>query len=248
MKIYFVCSDIHGFYLELKDALKNAGFDEKDKNHFFILCGDAFDRGPQDIDVFNFLSYLANENRLIYIRGNHEDLLFDCVKCIEKKEIIPYYHLNNGTLDTISQFTDTNIYDYITGCYDINDALSKLHPLLDFIENNSVDYAEIDNYIFVHGWIPVNVDDIGKATKKDWENARWTNGMKAWSLGYKYDNKIIVCGHWHASYGNANLHFDGSEFGDSANYNTFIDSGIIALDACTAISHKINIFKFFSEN
>lgn len=40
MSLYFVTSDIHGFYNELQTALNGAGFDPNNENHIFISCGD----------------------------------------------------------------------------------------------------------------------------------------------------------------------------------------------------------------
>ena len=52
--------------------------------------------------------------------------------------------------------------------------------------------------------------------------------------------QTIVCGHWHCSYGHHIV--DGTpEFGDGANFNPFYADGIIAIDACTAASHKVNV-------
>ena len=73
--------------------------------------------------------------------------------------------------------------------------------------------------------------------------------MEAWHQGVKVDGKTIVCGHWHASFGHSKFHGDGVEFPNErstnpehrrANFDPFVDDGIIALDACTAYSHKVN--------
>lgn len=58
------------------------------------------------------------------------------------------------------------------------------------------------------------------------------------------ENKTIVCGHWHTSFGNYNYHHKGSgEFEEDSDFGIFEDKGIIALDACTAFSKKVNILK-----
>ena len=51
---YFIVSDIHSFYVELKSALDKAGFNKRNKDHTLIVCGDIFDRGlclPSDIKM-----------------------------------------------------------------------------------------------------------------------------------------------------------------------------------------------------
>ena len=55
------------------------------------------------------------------------------------------------------------------------------------------------------------------------------------------EEKTIVCGHWHASYGHAQYEQKGSEFGEDADFSAYYGKGIIALDACTALSHKVNV-------
>ena len=63
---------------------------------------------------------------------------------------------------------------------------------------------------------------------------------------YRYEiyepNKTIVCGHWHCS---ALWHEQNpdeyEEFGDKANFEPFITKNMIAIDACTTYSQKVNV-------
>ena len=73
-----------------------------------------------------------------------------------------------------------------------------------------------------------------------WERARWINGMLAASKGVVEPNKTIVCGHWHCSYGHAKLEGNGIEFDSDADFSPYYGNGVIALDACTAFSGKVN--------
>ena len=95
---YFIVSDIHSFYTELKNALKNAGFDKKNKNHTLIVCGDIFDRGPETVEVYKFLSSIPKK-RCILINGNHEYLYFELLK----KSFPDDYDYSNHTVDTFCQ-------------------------------------------------------------------------------------------------------------------------------------------------
>jgi hypothetical protein len=88
--------------------------------------------------------------------------------------------------------------------------------------------------------------DWRNADRSEWKYARWYNGIEAAFQGVIEPKKTIVCGHWHASYGHArrrNTH----AFGEDADHSTFFDKGIIALDACTAISKKVNCVKLTDE-
>lgn len=247
---YFVTSDIHSFYDAMITALTNQGFDKENSEHCLIVCGDLFDRGPDTRKVFEFVSDLSKRNRLIYIAGNHEELLFDCINEIYGGRGISSHHMTNGTFDTIVQFTGLNKYELTWGI-DIGTFREKINPLISFIEDKCVDCCEIGEYVCVHGWIPFNpfsgrVDENWR--DGDWSAARWFNGMSAWHKGARLENKTIVCGHWHASWGHSHLHRDRKEFPQKnridwqKSFEPFIDNGIIALDACTAYTGFCNCF------
>ena len=111
-----------------------------------------------------------------------------------------------------------------------------------------VDYYETAHYVFVHGWIPCiqerdgsysHRSDWREATPEEWRRARWCNGMDAAQACT--EEKTILCGHWHCSYGHATYEHKGSEFGPDADFSPYYGPGVIALDACTAYSGKINI-------
>lgn len=252
MKKYFVVSDIHSFYTELKKELYKKGFRVNNKEHILILCGDAFDRSSEAVKMYKFLKKLNNQNRLIYIRGNHEDLLFDCVRELKENDgVASSHHYHNRTVDTVVQFMNENL----------------LEEVLEFIDKNTVDYYETKNYIFVHGWIPYiepknkNKFDFlpryntnwREASKEEWEKARWANGMELSNLNILEPNKIIVCGHWHCSWGNHLLNSNIEEFPKDSkkikeSFKPYVNKGIIAIDACTAWTHKVNVLVINEED
>lgn len=91
---YFVITDIHSFFDEMIDTLRKAGFDKDNSNHTLVSCGDLLDRGDKSLETLQFINSLP---RKILVRGNHEDLLEEC---IARKEF--YQHdLHNGTLKTV---------------------------------------------------------------------------------------------------------------------------------------------------
>ncbi len=47
--------------------------------------------------------------------------------------------------------------------------------------------------------------------------------------------------HWHASLGHAKYECRGSEHGEDADYSPYYGDGIIAMDACTARSRRVNV-------
>ncbi len=245
MKTYFVTSDIHSFYTEFKKELWKQGFDTNNKDHILIVCGDLFDRGKEAKKLLDFLYALSLVNRLILIKGNHEYLFDKCLEQLKDYKTIDFCHYTNGTLDTIAQLSNTNINDLIYGDYtyrNLRKSLDKYYKLI----NTCYNYYELDDYIFVHGWIPHirDYETLKTIDKEEWERSSWSNGMQEWNNGWRLEYKTIVCGHWHTSFGNYHYHNKGSgEFETDSNFGIFKDNGIIALDACTSFSKKVNILK-----
>ena len=116
-----------------------------------------------------------------------------------------------------------------------------------------LNYYETKNYIFVHGWIPSIANGTGGNASffqynPEWRNddaagwyfARWYNGMLAAHQGVIEPGKTIVCGHWHTSFGHSKYEGKGEEFGKDEDFSPYYADGIIALDACTVHSRKVN--------
>ena len=249
---YFVVADVHGFYPELQEALDRAGFDSHNPEHIFVSLGDLFDRCDYPIECLKFVLHLPKE-RCVLIRGNHEDLMEAAIA----RGDFRYHDWHNGTVMTALSLCA----DPALPTSEVLESVSENELYRSYIER-TIPYYETKHYIFVHGWIPcrVSYDKHGKEIytkqknwrKGDWEKARWFNGMELWHQGIKFAHKTILCGHWHTSYGHSKFHNDGVEFIDryadpetpnnTANYSPFVDLGIVALDACTAVSHSINCF------
>lgn len=243
----FVMSDIHSYHFSMMQALYKNGFDHDDPNHHLVICGDLFDRGPDAVKTFEFVKEMAEAGRLTYIRGNHEDLLFDCVEEIAKGAV-SQHHISNGTFDTVLQFTGGNYYDLRYGFAD-RGWYDNIRPLLDFIAENAFDHAIAGDYVFVHGWVPCTsggLDENWNSPDANWDGSRWINGMEAWAKGYRPEGKTVVCGHWHCSWGWSHLRLERKEFPKKhqedwrESFEPFIDDGIIALDACTAYTGFCN--------
>lgn len=233
---YFVSGDIHGFYDEWQNALKDKDFDLNNPEHKIILCGDLFDRGSQPKEIIDFV--LKHKDKVILIRGNHEDLMEQMIE----RNSSDYGDLCNGTAQTI-----VDLYpEWQISEFDLKKIAKKtrLQEVLDMC----VDYYETTHYIFVHGWIPIIENcylydsNWRTARKERWEKARWANPVEMFRYEIYEPNKTIVCGHWHCSalWHEQNLD-EYEEFGDKANFEPFITKNMIAIDACTAYSKKINV-------
>lgn len=118
-----------------------------------------------------------------------------------------------------------------------------------------LDYYETRRYVFTHGWVPCIQTANGAyrlypdwrgAGKKAWKQARWINGMDAAQTA-AVPGKTVVCGHCPASYGHATMEKKGSMLGSDADFSPYYGTGVIAVDACTAISGRINVLVFEDE-
>lgn len=244
---YYVTADIHGFLSLFRRALEESGYYEDTDEKKLIICGDLFDRGEEAEELQDYILDLMEKNEVILVKGNHEDCFCDLVTTDAG---LPYrHHVHNGTFQTALDLTG---YDtVIAGIrhYDFAEAGRKT-PYYTRIIPSMIDYYETDHYIFVHGWIPCykykdgtfkKRSDWRDAGREEWEMARWVNGMDAAKAGLTEEGKTIVCGHWHCSYGHSEFEGVGSEFGPDADFSPYYAQGIIALDACTAHSGRVNV-------
>lgn len=249
---YYVAADIHGFFDELITALDEKGFFTDPEPHKLIICGDLFDRGSQAVELQNFILDLLAEDSVILIRGNHEDLALDLLNGWMRRSYLQYHHYTNGTISTILQLTQANQDDL----YRIPDHVGReflQSPYVQTIIPAMRNCFETPHYIFVHGWIPctvvdhspyqidyIYIEDWRNANKKAWDRARWINGMEAAHGGVVEPGKTIVCGHWHCSFGHAHYERKGGEFEHNPDFTPYYGDGVIALDACTVRSGKVN--------
>ena len=244
---YYVTADIHGFFTPFRDALEAAGYYQDDGEKKIVICGDLFDRGAEAKKMQDFAQEMLNSNQIILIRGNHEDLFCELVT---KDKGLPYnHHVHNGTYQTALDLTDYDIGMAGVRHFDFAEA-ARNTPYYREIIPTMLDYYETEHYVFVHGWIPCYPegrfrfgmsDDWRNSNLPQWTAALWVNGIDAVNAGVIVENKTVVCGHWHCSYGHSRYEQKCSEFGPDADFTPYYAPGIIALDACTAHSGKVNV-------
>ncbi len=256
---YYVVADIHGFFSELRKALLYAGFFADSEPHMLIVCGDMLDRGKETLEMQAFMMELLEKGELIFIRGNHEDLLECMLEDIEYNlwdfAMGTSYHMRNGTWDTALTLAGMKNSEALTYYRDLI-FKTRSSPFYKELMRASKDYFETEHYIFVHGWIPAKSEPASiwtprvknfsydenwrNASKTAWFEARWQNGMNlAKRFGVTEPGKTIVCGHFHCSWGHAK-EGRGEEWGENAIFEPYFADGIIALDACTSYSGKVN--------
>jgi len=279
---YFVVSDIHSFGNILEKTLKKCGFNKRDKNHTLIVCGDIFDRGLDTIKVYNYLKSIPKK-RCILIRGNHESLYFSLLN-----KYYPESHdFSNGTVSTFVQIAGYDLdvqydlrygYHMSYGSYfeyehidpeckdkwrDIKKKVKESEITKWLQSKQWINYYELDNYIFVHSFIPLKFHEEDyrgfnedyciyygwvqafeekpnwrESTNEEWDKATWGCAYTFFDAGLfnqeKVKNKILVCGHYKCSA--FNEHYLNIETDD-----IYYGKNLIAIDATTALSNKINV-------
>lgn len=129
--------DIHGCADALTSLLDEISPTAHDT---IVLLGDVIDRGPNSRDVIDTLMSLSSTCQLVFVQGNHEEMLLDS---IENPEKLPRW-LRNGGTNTLAAY----------GC----DSPSKLpQSHIDFIRS-SIPYCETEDHIFVHAGYVENLD------------------------------------------------------------------------------------------
>ncbi len=230
-KKLFVVSDIHGHYTLLKEALANAGFDNKNENHLLICCGDYFDRGNENVEVLKFFERL---NHKVLLRGNHEDLLLEL---LNTGKIQPHNYIN-GTMATIENFFGKHCVNPIDDTIDFSGKTGTVTRICEFIKE-TIDYFETQNYVFVHGWIPIDSDTVqqrAEISKELWGRSRW----QKWTSNYfnepPLEDKTLVCGHVPTFRA---IKFDENRSPNDA--SIFYGNGLIAIDAGTYDMRQVNV-------
>lgn len=268
-KVYknFVFSDVHGNYDALIKSLLDAGYDDNNPTHRLISIGDAFDRGPQSLDIYRLLS----RTRSIAIKGNHDEFFQEFLEKGSDGEFVLFNILHNGLGETIKSF----------GRLD-DDFFKVFKPEdLDRIRDNILNtygglrrdiqkmplYFETKNFIFCHAGINGKLSDW-RDTPKDF--MLWD--ITQTHLPCQNTNKFVVIGHHHVDQVAENaistgIDFDkmtqsngrvsyrvGNEkktiasFGNQDKFAPIRIGNKIAIDGCVSLSNKVNVLVIEDED
>lgn len=234
---YFITSDIHGYYSVLIKELNKQGFD-KNKDTLITL-GDNFDRGPENWEMYNFLSTLPN---VILVRGNHEDCLLELIN-----RGFPLSHdFHNKTVDTLGDVMEK---------YNVKISWNNFEKMIStafykwLTSDKWVDKVEFNNLVLTHATIPNNIF-------KSFKQSRWADPTIN-----RVPNKILVCGHWFAYLARRDYNKDMNKddetdlyYGINLPENTlryfyepYFDKNLIMIDACTPATKRCNILIYDDE-
>jgi serine/threonine protein phosphatase 1 len=131
--MYYLVGDIHGEYTKLLGLMDKIFKDFNANTDQFIFLGDYIDRGSDSYNVVRYLSQLSLSYHTTFLRGNHEQMLYDVLNNGDSLD----QYLYNGGQSTIDS------YKKQTGEFFLPDSHKKIifTPLY---------YLETDSFIAVH--------------------------------------------------------------------------------------------------
>lgn len=163
----FAIGDIHGCRTALTTLCDSLDLQPDD---LLIVLGDIIDRGPDSRGVIEDLLELQDSCRLVFIRGNHEEMMLDA---FHSREIFQRWMMFGGreTMDSYQRKLEN---------------IPQSHR--DFLAG-SCDYYETSTEIYVHANLEPGVS-LDKQTPK-W--LRWQH-LTGWEYPHESGRRVI-CGH-----------------------------------------------------
>ena len=175
----YACADLHGCrwaWEKIKRVLK--------PNDTLYFLGDAIDRGTAGWQI---MKELLADPRVIYIKGNHEDLMLQAIGNINPQTFDPdaYYQdnamyawfSNGGTSTYLAMSKDEDRFNVINQV--------KQLPFIAVYHNNNNEYV----YLTHAG---CNIHNIPKLTEFDAMWDRFHYRLNRWDGDY---NEVVVHGH-----------------------------------------------------
>ena len=124
-----VIGDIHGGFKALKQLLETA---KLPKNSKYIFVGDYVDGWSESSEVVSYLIDFSAENNCIFLRGNHDELLYN------------YLKFNDENPAWLSQGGESSIKSY----KNISEEEKQKH--IQFFENLMNFHIDSENRLYVH--------------------------------------------------------------------------------------------------
>lgn len=124
-----VIGDIHGGLKALEQVIEKANLPSDSR---YIFVGDYVDGWSQSAEVVSFLLKFSQENKCVFIRGNHDDLLY---RYLSTGESNPMW-LSQGGNSSIESYSQLS--------------KSELEIHLQFFQNLDNYYIDPENRLFVH--------------------------------------------------------------------------------------------------
>ena len=252
---YFITSDEHGCYDEMKIAELKEKYDENNPNHHRVSLGDFSDRGSQTKELYLYYKRLCDEGKATVLLGNHglflqgflegDDQSFNFLRNGLRESIYSFLGSDGETFERWCLFNETeacseSYYEWsVYARKTINKKYPELLPWLKSLPR----YIETKNYIGVHGAIDTRVPDWHhphciRHNLIDWDALDFNDGS---FFGESICNteKTVIIGH----FGTSTLRKMYEIYGDKDPFGILyrVDGRVIAIDATTNYSGKVNM-------
>ena len=173
MEKIFVIGDIHGCFDKLHALMSQLEINSSTDTLIFL--GDYIDRGPQSMEVVDYLLHLSQKGlKTVFLKGNHEAMLLDYLN--GKNKLTFLVNGGSATLDNYMQNMNRSS----------NSIIPSSH--IDFFQSLHL-YYETDAYIFVHAGLAPGIP-LNQQREMDllWIRERFINAT--------YDfGKTVLFGH-----------------------------------------------------
>jgi serine/threonine protein phosphatase 1 len=170
MSKIFAIGDIHGCKYHLDRMM--AMLDINSENDTLIFIGDYIDRGPDSKGVVDTLLDIKKRiKNAVFLKGNHEQMLLDCINRGEKK---PF--MDNGGMKTLSSYDTNEFFPMLPSSH------------IEFF-NTLKTWHMTDGYIFVHAGLRPGIP----LERQDTEDLIWIR--EAFIHSPHNFGKIVVFGH-----------------------------------------------------
>ncbi len=162
--------DIHGCDAALTTLLRALSIAKSDT---VVVLGDAIDRGPGSKQVVERLLRLARECRLIFILGNHEEMLLDSLTEVSDRSAVLAW-LQYGGAETLQSYG--------------GDPENIPVEHVEFFRS-AVNFLQTDRDIFIHA-------NLEPGVPLDQQQVEWLRWTHLTGLEEPHSSgKRIVCGH-----------------------------------------------------
>ncbi|WP_020617935.1 metallophosphoesterase family protein [Paenibacillus daejeonensis] len=145
-------SDIHGCLAPLKELLSEMNYQpDADK---LLLLGDYVDRGPCSRETVDYIMELMQCNRVIALKGNHDQRLVDWVRSVDGT--VTDRFLAHGGLQTIHSYCKITSELSTEGFEQARQEIGRHYEHhLAFLDSLPL-YYEDDQHIYVHAGLNPN--------------------------------------------------------------------------------------------
>lgn len=155
-----IFGDIHGSFKPLNNFFTNNPIND---NELYIFTGDYFDRGFENIEVFNFIKNNISKKNFIFLIGNHEDRLYKYA-CDDEYKLD--YDLKKTLEEIENKISKSEIRGLVKGLSQIANIEYRgkhyiiTHGGIPYFPEKSLDFYSTNSFIYGIDKYDIDIDKI----------------------------------------------------------------------------------------